>query len=85
MKHLIPGLFTVLVIVNTWGDEQLYAAGLTRAQCDDMRYAVARELPDGYTAECRGVSSLPRPSAFTQDGAPRAGPANAFRDFSRPK
>ncbi len=71
MKHLIPGLFMVLVIVNGWGEEWIFASGLSPLNCAALASQVQAELTNGDRAECRDASagSTVRSSLFPDFGA----------------
>lgn len=59
MKHLIPPLFAVLVIVNAWGEEWFFAGGLSVANCNALASELQAELDDGERAQCKTVLQTP--------------------------
>jgi len=83
MKHLIPSLFVVLVIANSWGEEWIYASGLSWDNCNALASEVQADLPIGYRADCRGApatssSQFPSVNRISVSRAALAASARAF-------
>ena len=84
MKHLIPPLFAVLVIVNGWGEEWIYAAGLSMGNCNALASEIQAELAEGERAVCKNVLFPASRSPAHAVGAadPPRKRLDAFPDFT---